>query len=670
MTKTILRLSLFLLACSALAQEQTPDSHTLLLLHFNNDVNGASGETPSDSSGVAFEQGVFGSGAYFPPGNFLRYLSSGNIDSKRGTLEFWIKPRWGSDGQGHFALHYGSGGGMLFGKDGGNTWRMILNRFGSGGPEAGAGIANQFQAGTWHHAAFTWSAQALKLYVDGQLRTQTTLIAPLNNVTDSRLQIGADGSSSYLDAVLDELRISDVDRSPEEIANSFLAGVKNVSNLTMDRAALEMFPGWSESLGLTAQTEFGTLTIPSSAVAWESSNPQAVTVDSNGRVTAIAGGSATVRATFKGMQTEVAVTVRAAVRPQVNESLDPFLTTPAAGALYDVPVVVIRYLPTRNGTTLDASVAGTDDTIDHLKSQIDRYDIEIKYMLEEGSRFHGYKDPNAPPSLGYRVLALISIYEDMPPGFPSGSPGITFPDYNQILNRIDARHFVDDLGVKEFWLWGYHYGSIAPVESDMSSPTTGDISNSYRTQDDMPVFHKTYTLYNYNFTRSSNEAVHDHGHQLEAILGYVNRRQDGNTNLFWKQFVGQDASGHFTTGRCGWTHMPPNTTSDYDYNNATLVESDCEDWTPAGTGAKKLINDLTWGSLRYAWPRGVPEDVTQHQWYVYWMQNMPGAGNQIALDDQHVMTNWWRFTANWDDAIQSGIGLYGRKTPPRRHAAR
>ena len=98
----------------------------------------------------------------------------------------------------------------------------------------------------------------------------------------------------------------------------------------------------------------------------------------------------------------------------------------------------------------------------------------------------------------------------------------------------------------------------------MSSPLTGDISNSNRDNTDLPVYNSTYTVYGQNFRRTQAEAVHNHGHQLEAILSHVNHLQYGNTDLFWKKFVGQDENEDFITGRVGWTHMPPNTTKHYD----------------------------------------------------------------------------------------------------------
>ena len=303
------------------------------------------------------------------------------------------------------------------------------------------------------------------------------------------------------------------------------------------------------------------MSIPSAAAIWNSSSAATATVDSNGVIRALRAGTATITATYNGASASLALTVTAPVRaPDFQDAaLDPFLRAPAAGFLYEMPVLIIRYLPTQDGVNVDAPIADYSGTLDSLKANIDQFNLETKFMLEEGSRFRGYKNPAALPSLGYRVVGMITVYEALPPDLnPAHGSGPSYqPDYNQILTRFNAQHYINDLGVKEVWLWGYHHGAIYPVESDMSSPTTGDISNSYRFNDDLPVYNKTYTLYNYNFTRTSNEAVHNHGHQLEAILGYAAQVQDGSGDFFWHQFVGQNAMGQFITGRCGWTHMPP-----------------------------------------------------------------------------------------------------------------
>lgn len=368
----------------------------------------------------------------------------------------------------------------------------------------------------------------------------------------------------------------------------------------------------------------------------------------------------------------------------VFEKIDPYLATPAPGHLYEIPVVIMRFLPTKDGRNIDVTKAPDfwdlgEITIEKLKTKIDVYDRRIKFMLEEGTRFRGYKNKNAVPSIGYRVVEYITIYEQTPKGevnshLKDGTP-LYSPDYHKIFERFNIEHYINNLGVKEIWIWMGGVNSDFPCydptmhkpedfrnwwESNMSSAITGDISNSNRDNDDLPIYGSTYTVYGQNFRRSHAEAVHNHGHQLEAILSHVNHLQFGNTDLFWKKFVGQDDDGNFITGRAGWTHMPPNTTKHYDYTDTmTLVESDIEDWTPDNSGEKKLVNVDTYAKLKYHWRGGNTEEIQQFiesQWYIYWMQNMPGYKNGIQYEDAE-MTNWWIFTADWDKAISTELGL-------------
>lgn len=368
----------------------------------------------------------------------------------------------------------------------------------------------------------------------------------------------------------------------------------------------------------------------------------------------------------------------------IIEDIDPYLATPAPNHIYEIPVVIMRFLPTKDGVNLDTSKAPDfwelgEITLDELKNRIDIFDKRVKFMLEEGTRYRGYKNPAAVPSIGYRVVSYITVYEQTPKGpilthLEDGTP-LYSPDYHAIFKRFDMKHFVEELGVKEIWIWMGGVNSDFPCydpeihkpedfrnwwESNMSSPLTGDISNSNRDNKDLPIYKSTYTVYGQNFRRSHAEAVHNHGHQLEAILSHVNHLQFGNTDLFWKKFVGQDEDGNFITGRAGWTHMPPNTTKHYDYTETmTLVESDIEDWTPDNIGEKKPVNVETYGNLKYNWRETdlmkIPQRI-ESQWYIYWMQNMPGYNNAIKYNDKE-MTNWWEFTADWDKAISAEKGL-------------
>jgi Concanavalin A-like lectin/glucanases superfamily len=667
---------------TALAQA----AERLLLLHFDGDLTGAGGEVPTQATGVTFDGGVVGQGVVVDDSDVLAYAAPA-LNPAAGTIELWVKPHWnGVDGQGRMFFSVGQnpqGPDLIVQKDGADNLVFII-----GLPDSEAFQAYHlggWQAGQWHHVAVTWSIPGdMTTYVDGVARvSHPSANADLISGAPGSVFVGNLGGSQDVDGVIDEVRVSGFARSAADIAASFLAGL-SVRSLAIAPVTTQMYPGWQQTPTLTADTNVGTISIPARAATWTTSDPTVVTVDSSGQITAEGPGSATLGAAVQDTTATVVVQVLTPRRPPERGSVDPSLATPAPDSVSVVPVVIIRYLPTTDGTNLDVSFDPDYSdlgriTLNELRERIDVFDRRVKFMLEEGSRFHGYKDPAARPSIGYKVVDYITVYEPTPPGHVIG-PAIDgrpvyAPDYNQILTRLGGAHYVNDLGVRQFWFWS---GGVDPSfpsydpalhtpdkyragpESDMSSPTTGDISNSARDPSDLPVYNHTYVLYGQNFRRTEAEAVHNRGHQLEAILTHVNERQDGNTVLFWHSFVGNNlANTMFVPGRCGDTHHPPNARHDYDYVNLDPVESDCEDWTPEGLGQKKPINALTWRDIPYDWPQPAPSLDARFldHWLMYWMQNMPGHGSTIPYGPNR-MTNWWLFTADWDGAIAAGTGLY------------
>jgi concanavalin A-like lectin/glucanase superfamily protein/FIMAH domain-containing protein/Big-like domain-containing protein len=675
----------------ALAASTTGDSQTLLLLPFDDDLASADGESPTQASGVTFETGISGAGVLIDSQDLLAYSSAGNFEGGAGTVEFWIKPRWnGDDHTTHFFFTIGDA--LWVVKDGADNLRFIL---GSEDSEAFQGYnLGAWAANDWHHVAVTWSVPGdLKTYVDGVQRiSHSSGTKDLVLSVPPAMAIGSQNGSLQADAVIDELRISDVARSAEEIARSFAAG-PTILHLAVQSITAQPFVSWRQAAKLMATTNVGTREYPPSLAKWSSSNPAIATVDDAGVIKAIAAGSATISAAIGGAQGDLDLTVKAPALPPQVEQINPFLATPAANSLYEIPVVILRFLPTADGSNLDVSVNPdfyelNPISLAALRRRIDTFDIRTKFMLEEGSRFRGYQDPTALPSIGYRVVAYITVYEPTPPGKVKGVVAglpVYQPDYHQILERFDGRHYVEALGVKQFWLWTGEFNASSPVydpqihkpesfraldESDMSSPLTGDISNSGRDPTDLPVYSSTYVVYDQNFRRSDREAVHGRGHQLEQVLEYANLRQDGNSALFWQKFVGyaqSDPNRDFRQGRCGWTHTPPNTSAEYDYRtNYNEVASDIADWTPEGFGRKTLVSAHTWGDHPYLWPLGtrpnLQEDRNEAHWYIYWMQSMPGRGNSIAYGPDR-MTNWWRFTGDWEGSIRGGLGLHEQAAP-------
>jgi hypothetical protein len=356
-----------------------------------------------------------------------------------------------------------------------------------------------------------------------------------------------------------------------------------------------------------------------------------------------------------------------------------FLTTPSnVNAKIIVPVVVVNYYPTLNGIDIDTKRApglGTSSpiTIQDLKNRTIDYLTLTKFGLEEGSKFRGYNNPSQTSNVSFKIVKYVNVYElkrglkDKQDVYMNTQDKLTpvyQPDYYDVFNKINLQSLVNDNGVKEVWFslrpisWEYPVvkdsisnGITASnflnlPESNMSSPT-GDVSNSYRMTNDLPIYNKTYVVYGYNLETGAANNIHNRGHQIEAELSYLDSK-------FWGNYSNQ-TDGYADSTHIGCTHKPPNTTIDYDWNNKTLTLSDIEDWKPTG-GTKKLINSDRWINIKYNVPSvnyvKYEEGDPQYKWLLYWMQSMPGYNNGIT-----GVNDWWDMFYNWDDATRNGKKL-------------
>lgn len=298
--------------------------------------------------------------------------------------------------------------------------------------------------------------------------------------------------------------------------------------------------------------------------------------------------------------------------------------------VYTIPTLVVSYFPTSNGRLDRRRTGDVGGPLEELRQHTARTTRRVVEALETGSIYHGYKDASAQPSLRYHCVDTLEFLEPLPTWDKPGHQ-VPMTDYQAIMQRINIRSWVEEQGIKEVWLWGYHGGVIDLWESNMAGPH-GDISNSDRDPHDLPVLSQTYTVYHYNYGRGPSEAVEDHMHQIEAVLRHV------DPHLFWDRFVGQPGEG-----RCGWAHYPPNADRDYDWANRSYVWTDIENWQPEGAGPKQRLNCRRWNC----------DSLT---WFIYWMQNLPGLHNGLTYRGR-PLTNWWTFIGDFDRAMARGLGL-------------
>jgi hypothetical protein len=314
----------------------------------------------------------------------------------------------------------------------------------------------------------------------------------------------------------------------------------------------------------------------------------------------------------------------------------------SAIATRTIPVVVLKYFPlTQDGQNIDINVTGdVGDPLVDVQARVDAMTTRVAAALSEGSKYRGYVDSGATAEATYTVVDTKEFHTPVPAVPSSLNPSYPMrADYTSIMASIDICDYVTNKGVDQVWIWAYqgpHQLDIS--ESKMSGPY-GDISNSYRLND-MPECGRTYTVYTYNYGRGTAEAIHDHGHQLEAELAEV------DSHLFRDLFEGTTPyPAGIATGRCGSIHNPPNARFEYDWANPTANPTDCLAWTPDSLGPTTDMSCSTWGCSDNG-----DENNPQRNWIVFWMQNLPGAGNSITFHGR-PMRDWWDVHFDFDTVM-------------------
>lgn len=195
----------------------TSDPHTVLLDHFDGSTVGTAYGALSYAPSV---QGL-GQAGVFGPGTYVKYAMSPST-TNTGTVEMWIKPTSGlrtSTGLLNFNWYDTtspppSGWVLQMGISSSKTTPPNV-------PSASTATgASSVPLNQWSHLALTWSPTSTDLYLDGKLTGSGAGSPPdiAHNSYWVYLNYWGTAASGPFVGLIDELRISDIDRSAAEIA--------------------------------------------------------------------------------------------------------------------------------------------------------------------------------------------------------------------------------------------------------------------------------------------------------------------------------------------------------------------------------------------------------------------------------------------------------------------
>jgi hypothetical protein len=298
--------------------------------------------------------------------------------------------------------------------------------------------------------------------------------------------------------------------------------------------------------------------------------------------------------------------------------------------------------------------------------------------IRESSRWHGWRDPDAPAFLEYELVGIVD--RSTPRGdrdrnsarFPRTADGVGF-DYAALHEDLRLE---DQPRVNEVWILADHTERSAPWETvEVKRAYDGDFRALDRYEryagnsggHEAPWIGRSLRVLFVNFARGVGCAMESLGHSLERMatcgaIPYYERH--------FREYAGLDLDRRYglpfeslyqrspvdyptpSTMRypSGWrrgrlegyvaaggnVHFMPNGRYDYDLDGGPPVLSTIESWRQPGSQPRPWTPDVL---ERY---RDLAPDC-MGRWVVYWRQNMPGLGNTARDDDGRPMKNWWPF---------------------------
>lgn len=203
-------------------------------------------------------------------------------------------------------------------------------------------------------------------------------------------------------------------------------------------------------------------------------------------------------------------------------------------------------------------------------------------------------------------------------------------DYHLLLKKYDIIRKIDNGDIDEVWDMAFPYGGY------WESMMMGKNAIFCNSDPDTTVeSRRMFVFMGFNFERGVGEMLEDFGHRAESILRHVYGGWEINEKNDWNKFTlyDKEAPGR---AQCGNVHFAPNSMTDYDWANKTVVESYCDDWLsyPKMTGQKKKVDCTEWGCNIRA----------HHKWWFTHFPKAPGKKNGI-------FNNWWKYVMDYDAAM-------------------
>jgi hypothetical protein len=205
-------------------------------------------------------------------------------------------------------------------------------------------------------------------------------------------------------------------------------------------------------------------------------------------------------------------------------------------------------------------------------------------------------------------------------------------NYNAIIGKYNILQRVARNEIDEVWVFGFPHAGF--YESTMGGP--GAFWCNAPPLKNTDVSKRRFIIMGFSYERYIGEMQESYGHRAESIMEKTFGKLTGDANL-WKRFIQYEKTAPGKAA-CGNVHFAPNSQKDYDWNNPTLVKSECYDWQlnfPNFKGDVRTVGPSEWGS----------SDIRAH--HKWWFNHFP----RVAGRKNGIHNNWWQYVANPQQVI-------------------
>jgi len=197
-------------------------------------------------------------------------------------------------------------------------------------------------------------------------------------------------------------------------------------------------------------------------------------------------------------------------------------------------------------------------------------------------------------------------------------------NYHAIVERFHILERVARNEIDEVWIFNFPHAGF--YESIMGGPqafwcNAPPLKNTDASQ-------RRFVIMGFSYERGVGEMLENLGHRVESIMHKTFEKLQGADNL-WERFCRYDTTSPGSAA-LGSVHYAPNSQRDYDWNNPSVVKSECDDWLynfPNFKGVTRQVTARDWGS----------GDIREH--HKWWLKHLPKTAGRI----NGIHNNWWQY---------------------------